>query len=255
MNITEIKNKFYKDNPNTFANFVYNEKLGKYVCFVYDYANAKGGEGLIDEQTIQKIKEFYKAKGGDPFITLLDYFSKYGIEDKKLEKISDYYYEASVSGKTFNDVSEVCAGINEFVNVEAGLENKSSRSLITAYTVNPNGKIDDNQIFYMEVKFVKSKTGEKACKIENTFTEEKYRGNGLHSYGIKFLEAVLAKKHIYTLVGESMECDVYETGNSLDEHYKNLGFTVTTNKNGESRIIKDINPESSLQISAEDLVK
>ena len=255
MNIAEVKNKFYKQNPNTLANFVYNEKLGQYVCFVYDYANAQTTNGFINNEVMGKMEELHAKLGGDPFLAVLEYFDKHGIKDDHLEKISDYYYDALMSGKTFNSVEEVCNGINSHMQSETNAENKSSRSLVTAYIVNENGTLSNDRIFYMEVKFIKSRTGERACKIENTFTEENFRGNGLHSYGIKFLEAVLAKKHIFTLVGESMECDVYETGTSLNNHYKKLGFEVTTNKNGESRIIKDVNPENTMQLTEEEYIK
>lgn len=256
MDIAKVREKFFKENPNVLANFTFNEKLGKYVCYTYDYSNAGANNELINNQTKQKINEYFQKNGGDAFNAVLEYFSNVGIKDNDLEKISDYYYECIMSGKIFENTDMVCDAINNFVANTIVADNKSSRSIVSAYVVNENGEISNDRIFYMEVGFVKSRTGQNACKIENTFTEEQCRGNGIHAYGIKFLEAVLAKKHVYTLVGESMECDVYETGNSLNEHYQKLGFSVVTGKNGTSRIIKDINPENSMLLDAgKDIIK
>lgn len=254
MEITKVKQKFYKENPNVLANFVYNQKLGKYICYVFDYSNSTNKNGLINEETRQQINQF-KGTSDNPFNLVLEYFSLHGIEDKNLEKISDCYYECVMSGKQFNNTNEVCDAINAFVANEIVTQNTSNSSLISAYVVEDSGEISNGRIFYMDVSFITAKTGEKACKIENTFTEEDYRNNGIHAYGIKFLEAVLAKRHIYTLVGESMECDAY-TGNSLNEHYKKLGFSVFTDKNGTSHIIKDVDAENSMQLEAEsELIK
>ncbi len=253
MSIIEIQRKFFKKYPNIYANITYNERLERYVCYSFDIATATTHSDAISEDVKRAIRNF---KSGDTnaFNTLLAYFTAHGIDEDLLSKIGDYYYECLLSEKTFANTDEVCDAINAYLSKTTSTENTSNHSMVTAHFINEDGEIEE-QIFYMEVIFQK-KTGKAGafCKIENTFTKDKYYGNGLHSYGIKFLEAVCAEKGVFTLFGESVDCDLHETktGSSLNEHYRNMGFTTTTDSLGNTYIAKAIDGYSSMKITPPD---
>ncbi len=253
MDLQAAKQNFFKENPHSLAYFEKNEKLNKYLCYMFGCCSPANGE--ISEEQIKKIENFGEVNKSDPLNTIIEYYSLFGIKQPLLEKLSDFYYDAIVEGKTFTSVKNACDEFNKFC-VEAAKKSvsASSKSYVSCYEVLEDGNLDQNRIFYMELLFAKGKDGAKACKIENTFTDLKYRGNGIHSTAIKFLEAVCQKKYIYTLVGESQACDIYkEDGNgSLEDHYKNLGFRVITDSNGTNHIIKDIDEYSSMQICKSD---
>ena len=246
MDLSTARQKFFKKNPNTFANFIKNEKLGKNLCFVYDYRKENLGNNLISEDLKLSI-ENANLEGGSEFDKVIEYFAINGIDDETLEKISTCYYNALVEKRNFSCISDVCDYIN--TNTANTDENSTNtRSIVSCYEVNTNGDLNDDRLFYMEVTLKNTNSGNKVCVIENTFTEEQYRGCGLHGYSIKFLEAVMAQKNVSSIIGESVDMDLYANG-SLDNHYKNLGFEVTTNKFGESKLYKYIDPENSMQIT------
>ncbi|MBQ9795949.1 MAG: hypothetical protein IJW36_03230 [Clostridia bacterium] len=254
MTISEARSKFFKKNPSVLANFCKNEKLNKTICFTYDYVDQSANAGAISDEIKSKILSFSKGKSLDAFSCVLEYFTLNGIDNDLLEKIADLYYECSLNGKSFNNTNEVCDEINNFITTNNQKTNSSNSSLVCAYEVLENGELGD-RVFYMDITHKTNRNNQKVCKIENTFTEESFRGAGLHSYAIRFLEAVLAKNNIFALVGEAMECDAYQSKSTLNEHYKNLGFEVTTGSSGTSYLYKSVDPYSAMSLTSEDLQK
>lgn len=245
MLIYEIRKRFFEENPNACANFTYNEKLNKIICYTYNFFENSNSAHQIDLKTKQQIALIKPEQ--NPFSTVLKYFTLHGCNQQLLDLISDYYYESIVSNKTFSSTDEVCDEINNYSkslknNVDSSNKNKA---LITACFVNEDGELSNTNIFYMELSFLTSKNNTRVCKIENAFTNDKYYGNGLHTYGIKFLESVLSEKGITYIIGDSIDCDLHETYSSLNDHYKNLGFDVKINEYGECKISKHIQPYSS----------
>jgi len=253
MNLQTAKNIFFSNNPHSLAYFEKNEKLNKYLCYTFGICTSASGE--LSEEQIKKIENFGEVKQDTPLNTIIEYYSLFGIKQSLLEKLSDFYYYAVVEDKTFESVRDACIKFNEFC-IEASKKSTttSPKSYISCYEILEDGNLEQNRLFYMEILFTKNKDGAKVCKIENTFTDAAYRGNGIHSTAIKFLEAVCQKRYIYTIVGESKACDVYEeTGSkTLEEHYNKLGFRVVTDNNGTNHIIKDVDEFCSMQVSKSD---
>ena len=257
MSLSSIRKKFFDKYPNSKAYITKNEKLDKYVCYVYDFNNQEKIGGVIDEQLKQKIVEYASDKGGDVFNAVLEYLTPLNLSDEVISKIGDCYFDYSTNKFKINSASEVCDMINQYASECVDNKNRTSKSKVDAYIIDENGNLDENSIFYMELCYKKTKSGQKVCLIDNTFTESEYRGAGIHSGAIKFLEAVLASKNIHNLIGESQECDVYdESGKStLHDHYIKLGFSLTTTKDGRNLIVKQIDQFNDLPITKDDLIK
>lgn len=252
MDINQAKEKFYNSNPNTLANFCYNEKLGSFLCFTFDYLDNKNTQ-VVSEAQKKQISDFAKKGNKTPLSALIEYYSTFVTKHDFIEKLSDFYYECVVNERSFKSTDEACDQFNAYMAKTNNTSTaKSRRSIVACYTVREDGTLDENRLFYMELTFGKTKNGLTVCKIENTFTEDEYKGAGIHSYGIRFLEAVLARRGVYTMIGESQACDVYdsESEKTLEDHYRKLGFNVVC-KNGTNYITKDVDPCFEMQLSGE----
>ena len=256
MNLVQARKKFFKANPNTYAYFCLNEKLGKYICYTYGYADS-GENVAIPASMVAEIEAYAKGKNEDPMFMVIDYASNHAKSIDMVDLLSNFYYHEVVENETsYASISDVCDAFNKYAhrnNCKSQSETTSSQ--VACYELTADGELDKNRIFAMDLTIARSGSGAKYCKIDNTFTEDDYKGNGIHTFGIKFLEAVLAREHIYSLVGESQECDVYdaESTSTLEKHYQKLGFEVTTDENGTNFIAKAIDPDLYLEIYANDL--
>lgn len=255
MNLSQAKRNFFKLNPNTYAYFCKNEKLGKYVCYTYGYSDSSEA-AAIPSSMIAEIEASVKGKSEDPIFDVINYASNKAKSVDMVELLSNFYYNEVVENQTtYKTIAEVCSAFNKYAQQHKATKRDVSGTQVACYEVNPDGTLNQNRIFSMDLTIARSKSGANYCKIENTFTEDDYKGNGIHTYGIKFLEAVLAREHIYSLIGESQECDVYDSqsGATLEQHYQKLGFEVTTDENGTNFIGKAIDPDFYLEISEKDL--
>lgn len=252
MSLSELQKKYFDKNPRAVAYFMHNERLGKNVCYVYD-TTSKQTNGIIDEKLKKAFCESVSEDETDIFKRFLEFIGNKKLGNDKIEKITDCYYDYILSGSHYQTADEVIDAINDYSS-KTNPSSKSNSSRISAYFALENGELEPSSIFTMDVSFKKNKRGESLCKIENTFTDEEYKGCGIHSNGIRFLEAVLAKKNVYTLVGEALECGefVSDSDSNLNEHYMKLGFSLVYNNLGESRIIKQIDPNFELPITKRD---
>lgn len=248
MNIHQIKTNFHKENPKTPAYFVFNEKLNKYIAFIYDYNDKSANLKLLSDDNIEKIS-LIKQKS-TPLDDLVELLLSNDMNNKLAELVSDFYMYSIENNKKYNTIKEACNELNNFAkskNFNDG-QNKTKYSVITGHIVNENGSLS-SPIYKMEVIY-KEKNNNKYCYIKDTNTELNYRGNGLHYQGMNFLEAVLANKMIYTIVGESDENETFisTNGDNLDQHYQKMGFEVHTKPDGKSTIIKSVNPNLELNL-------
>ena len=254
MDINTIRKNFFANNPNVYANFVFNEKIGQFVCYTYDYTDKSGKNSFLTESMQEKIASYDFKNSEEPLFNVINLLAESAKDTKTIDMVSDFYYHCISNEKEFASAKDVCNALNEFAgNQNEYSANNTNLSQICAYLVN-DGELD-NRIFYMDISYVENKNGQKACKIENTFTEDEYKNCGIHSYGIKFLESVLAKDSVYNIIGESQACDVYqsESGGSLEDHYKNLGFSITTDSHGTNYAYKSIDHYSSfMPLTADD---
>lgn len=248
MDLSTARRKFFEKNPKVYANFVRNSKLNKNLCFTFDYVDGTNRSNIITEEVKQKISE--SSKSDNPFNDVIEYIGNHAFDSDLFEKITDCYYDCSVEGKTFKDTNEVCDYINAYISSIKRATSNNNRSIIACYEVGENGELCKDRLFYMELIFKEQRSGQIICIIENTFTENHCRQCGLHTYGVKFLEAVLIEKNIYTIIGDSQDVDLYETG-TLEDHYRKLDFEVTTDKYGKSRLYKYIDAEPTMQIKAD----
>ena len=247
MTVQQIKEKFYKNNLDAIACFVFNEKLNKYVCYAYNVL--KNTNEVVNKNAVAKIIEKQKLDIASAVV--------YHIEKPNpdlYEKFSDFYIDVYANNPDkYTSVDSFCNAFNNYVTKDNNKESNLSQTdkpKIYAYVVNNEGEIENSPIFDMDLTIL-SKSGSRTCIIENTFTNSDYRGMGIHGMGIKFLESVLAEKNILTIRGKSQECDVYESENnsSLEQHYQKLGFEVDFKEDGSYSIFKCVDPNISLDIS------
>jgi len=239
MDIQSVKEKFYNEHPNAIAQFMYNEKLGKFICFTFDALESS--TLTFDYSSIKTINEH---KGSlDPASAVVDYINK-KMPDF-YPTFSEFYVNVVINDfEKYQTVEQICEGLNNYVNAHKTSScNTSKRSTIRALVVNNNGELDDS-IFSMDLTFEN-----KTCYIESSFTEPDYRKMGLHGASIKFLERVLASRNIYTIRGESKAYDVFESTNSstLEQHYKKLGFDVDFEDDGTYTLYKCVDPNLTLE--------
>ncbi len=253
MDLQKAKQIFFKQNPHALAYFCFNKRLNKYVCYTYDYIG--DSNAWISEKLRNEVREYAKGKKEDPIYSVMDYILRTNISQNLSDRLTDFYYASVVNGISFKDTDAVCDAFDKYLQKRKPSKNTSKQSLVGCYVVNEDGTLDDSRIFYMELVFTRTRDGLNVCRIENTFTEDDCRGKGLHTQSIRFLEAVLARKNVYTLIGESQECDAFESENdsTLEQHYEKLGFVVTRDKNGTNHIVKEIDPCFDLEISARDI--
>lgn len=248
MNIQQIKANFHRKNQKTPAYFVFNEKLNKYVAFVYDYNDKSTNLELLSDDKIEKLS-LSKTKV-NPLTDLVEFLLTNNNDSKLAELISDFYLYAIESGKNFATIKDACLELNKFAKSKKFNDgvNKTNRSVITGHIVNEDGTLSAS-VYKMEVVY-KEKNCQKYCYIKDTETDFNYRGNGLHYQGMHFLEGVLANKMVYTIVGESDENGVFvsSNGDTLDQHYQKMGFEVHANPDGKSTIIKSVDPTLSLNL-------
>lgn len=248
MNIQQIKSNFHKENPKTPAYFVFNESLKKYVVFLYDFNDKSTSLELLSDAKIEILSSI-KTKS-TPLTDLVENLLTNNKNDKLAELISDFYLYAIESEKEFDSIKKVCLELNEFAKSKKYNDgvNRSNNSIITGHIVNEDGSFS-SPVYRMEILY-KEKNCNKYCYIKDTNTELKFRGNGLHYQGMHFLEAVLANKMIYTIVGESDENETFisSNGDNLDQHYQKMGFEVHSNSNSKSTIIKSVNPNLELNL-------
>lgn len=248
MSLTKIKNKFFENHPNATAYIVYNEKLGKYICYTYNVAH--GSAIGLDTKKIAKIM---KSLNLDCASATLYYINE--KHPNLSEVFSDFYFDWCITKEMkFENIEDFCTTFYNYMERNYLEKNDTtSRPKIYAYILDDNGEIKET-IFDMEITIKTNANGSRTCIIENTFTENDYKCAGIHGMGIKFLEAVLAEKNIHIIKGKSQECDVYESsnGSTLVEHYKKLGFEVDFQEDGSYTITKYVNPEQVIDISKPD---
>ena len=257
MSLFSVRKRFFEKRPNDIAYITKNEVLGKYICYLCDYTKNENTNVVIDDNLREKIKVNANGKNGDYFNIVLDYLGRSDLSSDILSSISECYWEY-LSGKfKVDSIDDACNMLNIFCTQNNLGKNISNKSKIVAFVIDENGNLDQNAIFNMDICFKKSKVGKKMCVIEETFTEPDYRNCGIHGDAIKFLEALLANKNIYNLVGKSQDCDVYDESGikTLNEHYTKLGFKLMTTKDGRNYITKTIDQYNELPISKDDCFK
>lgn len=239
----DIRKRFFSKYPNACASFVFNKKLNKVICYTYNFFNNECLD-IINDETKQAISIISKTK--NPFDAIFSYFSQNGYNQNYLTIISDCYYDGIVSNRVFTSIDEACDAINLYIKQYGKTNDHMQNGLISANFVNEDGELDSLNLFYMEISFLKTKGGATVCSIDNTFTNYNYYGSGLHSYGIKFLESLLADKGVSVIVGKAIDCDRHDSTSSLCEHYQKLGFDVKINNLGECNIIKYVDPYAEM---------
>lgn len=253
MDLTIVRKKFFEKYPNSIASIVYNDNLGCFIVFTYDFENITSFNTVIDEQTKNDLFEFAKHSDKAPLLIFSEFLNLGKFNNDQLEIISNYLLDCYNGKQNPKSLEEICRVVNTYT-LNSEDKKASNKSRVSAFILNDNCEPTHLPIFNMDISYRRTKSGKKVCYIENTFTEKEYRGAGVHSYGIKFLEAILSRKNFHSLMGKSEECEIYDETRqtNLNNHYKNMGFNVLTNSLGESFIVKQVEQDNNFPITKDD---
>ena len=144
MDIKSIREKYFRENPQAVAAFVYNERLKSVVCYEY-HSKSASPDVLISETQVREIAAHAAKNNTTPLNAVIEYFYSTTSDDRLLDKIGNYYIECMQNETTFQTIEEACAAFNANVKIDQN-PSKSPRKLITAKIINELGEFEDFNI-------------------------------------------------------------------------------------------------------------
>lgn len=242
MDLKQFKQRFNEKYPNRTYYAYFNDKLQKIVYFTIVKNNNE--TSFIDDKTKQQITEYCK-NSPNVVNSFIEYVSENGIFTD--EQLSDFYDKYLCNQNI--SLENILKDVDEFSKTSNNSKTiKSAKKTIRGYVYEPETK-SSKSIFFMNITLAKDSNKIKYCHIDDNRTEPEYRGFGIHSSGVKFLEAILAKNNILNIKGEVVDYESLDKEmNGLARHYENLGFSIHQTPEGDLKFTKSVDPYSDLEI-------
>lgn len=197
-----------------------NEKLGDLTLKI-----VAGGNEAKKSIISDNIMYAYRKKDNQTF--LYDMYVKYMSDDKMTDILGKY-----MENPNKFDLPTLVKNINVEYASTFKRKTRNEDELSAGDHITINTFKDNDRIYNLEVTIKKAPNNNLYAYIDNNFTDERYRKNGLMTLGFKALEDYLSNYGISKIALDAINLD----GNqNLDQIYTNFGYS----KHGD-KFVKNI---------------
>lgn len=183
------------------------------------------GDEAIKSIISDNIMYAYRKKDNQTF--LYDMYVKYMSDDKMTDILGKY-----MENPNKFDLPTLVKNINVEYASSFKRKTRNEDELSAGDHITINTFKDNDRIYNLEVTIKKAPNNTLYAYIDNNFTDERYRKNGLMTQGFKALEDYLSNYGISKIALDAINLD----GNqNLDQIYTNFGYS----KHGD-KFVKNI---------------